>query len=226
MTTQIVAMGGYEIDGPSGPPSELEAYLFAVAGVATPRVCFLPTASGHVEFFVDRFTEIAAALPCDPCHLDLYERTVDDLDAFLADVDVVYVGGGNTVNLLAIWRAHGLDAALARRAQRHDFVVGGASAGAMCWFEGGLTDSYGTTHQPLHGALGWLPGTFCPHYGAHERRREYRRRVATGDLVPGYGVDDGAALHFVDGELIQVVRATPTVNAYRVDEHGQTALEL
>jgi dipeptidase E len=226
VTTQIVAMGGYEIDGPFGPPSKLEEYIFAAAGKTTPRVCFLPTASSHVDFFLERWNEITDALPCDPCHIELFERTVDDLDAFLADVDVVYVAGGNTANLLAIWRAHGLDAAFARRAGAGDFVVGGASAGAMCWFEGGLTDSYGTTHQPLHGALGWLPGTFCPHFGAHERRRSYRTMVADGDLAPGYGVDDGAALHFVDGELTNIVRAKADANAYRVDERGQHALEL
>jgi peptidase E len=219
-TLQIIAMGGYEIDGPFGPPSELERYLFDAAGVARPRVCLVPTATGDSSLMHHRFAEIAGVLPSEPSVLELFDRTVEDLDAFLDAIDVVYVGGGNTANLLAVWRVHGLDAALARRAESRDLVVGGASAGGMCWFEGGLTDSFGRETRPLHDGLGWLTGTFCPHFHADPRRGRYQKLVGRGDLTPGWGIDDGAAIHVVDGRLDRAIRASDGARAYRVDDSG------
>src|SRR5438128_94272 len=120
-------MGGYEIPGPSGPPSALERYLFAAAGVPVPRVCLLATASGDSPAMTARFYEICAVLPCEPCHLALFQdRDVADIDAFLDHVDVVYVTGGNTASMLGVWRVHDVDGALARRAAGRDLVVGGA----------------------------------------------------------------------------------------------------
>src|ERR1700680_4169946 len=136
MALQVVAMGGYEIPGPSGPPSELERFLFAAAGVSEPRVCCLAPASGDAADFVARFYEVCDALSCVPSHLALFhDRDVEDLDAFFDVCDVLYVLGGNTASMLGVWRAHGLDRVIAERAARREFVVGGASAGGMCWFD-------------------------------------------------------------------------------------------
>jgi dipeptidase E len=216
----IIAMGGYEIEGPFGPPSELERYLFAAAGVARPRVCLVPTATGDSPLMRERFAEIAEDLDVEPTVLELFDRTIEDLDAFLDGIDVVYVSGGNTANLLAVWRVQGFDGALARRAAGRDLVVGGASAGGMCWFEGGLTDSFGRETRALHDGLGWLSGTFCPHFHADPRRGRYQKMVARGDLPPGWGIDDGAAIHVIDGELHRAIRAADDACAYRVDASG------
>src|SRR5689334_17271925 len=225
MVTQVIGMGGYEIEGPEGPPSALERYLFAAAGLDRPRVCFLATASGDAPEVLARFYEIAAELPCEPRHLALFhDREVADIDAFLAECDVVYVGGGNTASMLAVWRAHGVDRALARRAHARDLVVGGASAGAMCWFDAGMTMSFGPL-GPLPDGLGWLPGSYCPHAQQPGRRDAYAACVRDGALPAGWAVDDGAALHFAGGRLLHAVRAAPGATVTAVDGDGTRAVD-
>ena len=213
-------MGGYEIPGPSGPPSALERYLFEAAGVPKPRVCFLATASGDAPDFIARFYEVCEALPCVPSHLALFhDRDVEDLDAFFDVCDVVYVGGGNTASMLAVWRAHGLDRVFAQRAAAREFVVGGASAGGMCWFDAGYTMSFGPL-RPLHDGLSWLPGSFCPHAQQLGRIDAYAESIRAGALAPGWALDDGAALHFVNGSLARVISAADEAHAYTVDIDG------
>ena len=220
MALQVIAMGGYEIEGPSGPPSALERYLFAAAGQPMPRVCCLATASGDDKEFVARFYEVCDALPCVPSHLALFhDRDVEDLDAFFDVCDVVYVLGGNTASMLAVWRAHGLDRVLAERAARREFVVGGASAGGMCWFDAGYTMSFGPL-TPLHDGLGWFAGSFCPHAQQPGRLDSYTAAVADGSLPAGWALDDGAALHFVDGRLERVITAAGTARVHAVDRTG------
>jgi len=225
MVLQVVAMGGYEISGPSGPPSKLERYLFEAAGLPRPRVCFLATATGDSPMMLARFYEICETLPSEPSHLALFQdRDVEDLDAFLDSFDIVYVAGGNTASMLAVWRAHGLDRALALRAASRDFVVGGASAGGMCWFDAGFTMSFGPL-TPLHDGLGWFPGSFNPHAQQEGRLDGYRASIAAGALPGGWAVDDGAALHYVDGRLARVLRASDLARVHAVDESGAEAVE-
>lgn len=216
-------MGGYEIAGPTGPPSELERFLFAAAGVATPRVACLATASGDDREFIARFYEVCNALPCIPTHLALFhDRDVEDLDAFFDVCDVVYVLGGNTASMLGVWRAHRLDRVLAERAARREFVVGGASAGAMCWFDAGYTMSFGPL-MPLHDGLGWIPGSLCPHAQQPGRLASYTEAVRNGSLPAGWALDDGAALHFVDGQLDRVIGASGTARVHAIDRTGAHA---
>jgi peptidase E len=220
VTLQVIAMGGYEIADPSGPPSALERYLFERAGVPEPRVCFLGTASGDHPEMIARFYAVAEMLPCRPSHLALFhDRDVDDIDAFLDLCDIVYVAGGNTASMLAVWRAHGIDRALALRAAARDFVVGGASAGGMCWFDAGFTMSFGPL-TPLHDGLGWFPGSFNPHAQQPERLDAYVAAVADGSVPAGWAVDDGAALHYIDGRLARVVRASAGARVHAVSESG------
>jgi dipeptidase E len=221
MSLQVIAMGGYEIPGPSGPPSELERYLYEAAGVATPRVCCLATASGDHPEFIARFYEVSDALPCRARHLSLFhDRDVEDLDAYLDDCDVCYVLGGNTASMLGVWRAHRLDRALAERAARRDFVVGGASAGAMCWFDAGFTMSFGPL-TPLNDGLGWFAGSYCPHAQQPGRLDAYAASIRDGSLAPGWAVDDGAALHYVDGVLTRVVAASAAARVHSVTVDGR-----
>jgi peptidase E len=220
VTVQVIAMGGYEIAGPSGPPSELERYLFAAAGLPKPRVCFLATAQGDAPETLARFYEVCTMLPCIPTHLALFhDRDVEDLDAFFDVCDIVYVAGGNTASMLAVWRAHGIDRALAERAAAREFVVGGASAGGMCWFDAGFTMSFGPL-TPLHDGLSWFPGSFCPHAQQPGRLDAYAASVRDGVLAPGWALDDGAALHFVNGSLSRVLAASDDARVYTVDIDG------
>ena len=210
---QIIAMGGggfsMEPDNPL-----LDDHVLAATGAAQPRVCFLPTASGDAEGYVHRFFQ-AFADRCEPSWLGLFSREVDDVEAFLCAHHAIYVGGGNTANMLAVWRVHGVDRAL-RAAYQRGVVLAGVSAGAVCWFEAAVSDSFGPL-SPLRDGLGLLPGTCAPHYdGDPERRPAFARMIAAG-LPQGYGVDDSAALHFVDDELHEVVASRAGPRAYRVE---------
>jgi len=139
--------------------------------------------------------------------------------------DLIYVGGGNTANLLAIWRVHGLDKAL-REAWHAGVVLCGVSAGAICWFEEGVTDSFGQTLQALKRGLGFLPGSFCPHYdGETQRRPTFHRLVASGRLAPGFAADDGVAILFEGSKIADVVRSRRNVAAYRVFRNGNRSVE-
>lgn len=165
----------------------------------------------YVRNFYDAFAGRAEA-----SWLRLFERDGRDLRTFILGQDVVYVGGGNTANMLAIWRLHGVDAIL-REAWEAGIILAGLSAGSLCWFEAGSTDSFGPGLAPLHDGLGFLPGSHCPHYdGEALRRPSYQRLVADG-LAAGYAADDGAALHFVGTELAEVVTSRPAACAYRVE---------
>ncbi|MET7302876.1 peptidase E [Embleya sp. NPDC005575] len=217
MTTHLVAMGGGGFSMNDGP-SALDRYVLGLAARAHPRVCFVPTASGDSAGYVDRFLRSFGELDCTASELSLFQRTGVDLADALADQDVIYVGGGSTANLLALWRLHGLDAALAARAAAGDLVVCGLSAGALCWFDGGITDSFGPHLRPLADGLGWAAGSVCPHYdGEPGRRPAYHAALAAGILAPGYALDDGAAIHLVDGEVDGFVAERAEAHAYRVE---------
>ena len=188
----------------------------AARGRERPRVCFLATASGDAPGYVADFYA-AFARRAEATHLALFVRTVDDIEGLLLDQDVVYVGGGNTENMLAIWRVHGVDRAL-RRAWGAGIVMTGLSAGSLCWFETGTTDSFGKGLAALSGGLGFVPGSHAPHYdGEAIRRPHYQRLVADGSLPAGYAADDGAALVFHGTDLAEVVASRPGARGYRVE---------
>jgi dipeptidase E len=193
----------------------LDRYFLAATGKATPRVCFVGTASGDAESARYKFYEAMSTLDCRATHLSLVQPPTADLMSFIAEQDAIYVGGGNTRTLLALWREWGLDVAL-RAAYERGAVLGGISAGMICWFEFGITDSVPGALSPLR-CLGWLPGTACPHYdGEAERRPSFHRLLAERRIPPGYAADDGVALHFVDEALAHVVSSRPLAAGYRV----------
>jgi peptidase E len=150
-----------------------------------------------------------------------------DLRGFLLGQDFVYVGGGNTANLLALWRLHGLDAIL-REALASGVVLAGLSAGMNCWFEASVTDSFGGDRlHPLQDGLGLLGGSACPHYDGEELRRPtYLDLVGTGRLPGGYAADDGCGLVFRDGALVEAVSSRPGARAFRVGRSGEGAREI
>lgn len=196
----------------------LDRYVLQHARKSNPTVCFVPTASGDADSYIIRFYSAFTTLPCRPRHLSLF-RQPKDLSAFVEECDILYVGGGNTRNMLAIWRASGLDLLL-RQAWERATVLCGLSAGAICWFEQGLTDSAGAL-DPL-ACLGFLAGSCCPHYdGEPGRRPAYRAQVQAGALFAGYAIDDGAALHFIGDRMAHAVASRPEARAFQVRrEHG------
>ena len=215
----IVAMGG---GGFQFPPDNgrLDAFLLALArdrsGRDRPRICYIPTACADSTATL---TDFYAAFSgrAEASHLALFNRTVHDVNEFLLAQDVVLIAGGNTANMLALWRLHGVDRALLA-AWGAGVVMSGVSAGGICWFEGFTTDSFGPELRAVRDGFGVLRGSFIPHYhGEAQRRPLFHRFVADGTLPGGYGVDDGAALVFHGMELDEAVASLPNASAYRVD---------
>jgi len=202
----------------------LDTYFLRATGKPNPRVCFVGTASGDAESARYKFYEAMSALDCRATHLSLVQPPTADLASFVLEQDAIYVGGGNTRSLLALWREWGLDVAL-RAAYVQGTVLGGISAGMICWFEYGITDSVPGTLSPLRG-LGWLRGTACPHYdGETERRPAFHRLLADGQVPEGYAADDGAALHYVDEALAHCVASRPNARVYRVARDAGSVTE-
>jgi peptidase E len=216
VTGHIVAIGGGAFWEPPGDP-RLDAFILGLTGRARPRVCFIPTASGDAPDTLASFYRAMARHDCRPTDLTLFPRTVEDIPALLAEQDVIWVWGGSTVNLLALWRLHGLDRPL-REAYERGAVLCGVSAGMNCWFESCTTDSFGLTLAPLPDGLGFLRGSACPHYDGEEQRRPlYRRLVDAGELAPGWAADNDVALHFSGGDFVEAVAWREGAAAYRVE---------
>lgn len=206
------------------PP--LDRFVLGLTDAARPRICFVPTASGDADMAVARFFEAFPARSFEPSVLRLFHREVEDVEAFLGEQHVVYVGGGNTLNMLAVWRLHGVDAAL-RAAWETGVVMAGISAGANCWFEASTTDSYLLGRaDPLLDGLGFAPGSFTPHFSSEPARRPaLLGLVGSGALPDGFACDDFAAVHVVDGEVREAVASMDGARAYRVRREGSAAVE-
>ena len=223
-TTHIVAMGG---GGFSMDDGVLDRYVLSFVDASRPKVCFLPTATAAgAPWYVMRFLQAFPASSFEPTYLDLFERNVADVGSFLGEQDVIYVGGGNTANMLAIWRVHGVDAAL-RAAWEAGVVCCGVSAGANCWFDASTTDSFLLGRaDPLRDGLGLVTGSFCPHYdGEPSRRPSYLAQVAGGTLPEGYACEDFAAIHLFDGTLDEAVASRDGARAFGVTRGNDGAIE-
>jgi peptidase E len=213
----ILAMGGGGFSMEPDNPLLDDFLLSLVPSVESPRVCFLPTASGDADGYIQRFEEAFSAPRARTSVLSLFRREHADLRSFVLAQDIVYVGGGSTANLLNLWRLHGLDKILIE-ALDAGVILAGLSAGMNCWFQASVTDSFGVdVLQPLDDGLGVLTGSACPHYDGEENRRPaYLELVATQRIPEGYAADDGCALLFRDGVLAEVVSSRPGARAFHV----------
>lgn len=216
--SQIVALGGGGFSMERENPL-LDDYVLSLARRERPRVCFLPTASGDADHYVVRFYRRFSA-SCEASHVSLFRRdqgtggVEEDLARHLLAQDVVYVGGGNVVSMLGTWRAHGLDAVLAR-AWRQGIVLCGPSAGSLCWFREALSAFHGASRRVR--GLGLLPYSNCVHYDAEPARRaEYRRFVGEG-MRAGFAAEDGVGLHFRGTRLERAVSSRRGASAFRVE---------
>lgn len=213
----IFAMGGGGFTMEPGNPL-LDDYVLSLSKAPEPRVLFLPTASGDTTAQINAFQARFADRWCVHEHLSLF-RLHDlkrPLEEIVLEQDIIYAGGGSMRNLLAIWRAHGLDSLLVR-AWRSGTVLAGLSAGAMCWFQGGVTRSSGPP-EPLAG-LGLLDGSLTVHAdGEPERLPVWLASVRDGTLPGGWALDDGVGLLFEGLEMARVVSSRPGAGAQRVDQ--------
>ena len=218
---QIVGLGGHG-DSPE-QTARLYRYILGLTGKERPRILHVPTAVGDSAEGIVGFYERCAGLgelahlrffPWPPAHL---------LDLALAQ-DAISVSGGNTANMLAVWRVHGFDRIL-RAAWESGVLLFGASAGMICWFEAGVTDSFGPELVGMEDGLGFLHGSACPHYDGEARRRPRYRELVDCGFPEGLAADDGVALHYVGTELHEVVTCRPGAAAYRVSRDGEDRLE-
>ena len=215
---QIIAMGGGVLAPDSGY-FELERYVVEASGVQRPRIAYVGTASGDDPSHHTRFYEAYGHFDVHLATLTFFRRTPADLHAFVRDFDILHIGGGNTRSMLAVWREWKFDEVL-REAYRRGVVLCGSSAGSICWFEAGITDSVAGDLLPLE-CLGFLGGSNCPHYdGEKDRRPAYQRLVREGRIAAGIGCDDGVALHFVDEKLERIVSSRENARAYRVEREA------
>jgi peptidase E len=211
---QIIALGGggfsMEPDNPL-----LDQYVLRQTGKPRPKICFFPHATDDATRYAFRFFDAFSRLECAPSTLSLYQTPpMRDMAGFLLEQDAIYVGGGNTKSMLALWREWGLDVIL-RQCYEAGVVLAGISAGANCWFQEFVTDSATPELNVMKNGLGFLPGSFCPHYdGEPQRRPTYRRKIAEGAIKAGIACEDNAAAHYVDGALVRVVSSKVQSKGY------------
>jgi dipeptidase E len=220
MERHIVGLGG------GGDTNEqmklLYEYVLALTGKERPRLLYVPTAIGDSDQGIVGFYERFAGCG-ELSHLKTFPWPPEDLRELVLSQDAIAVSGGNTANMLAIWKVHGIDQLL-REAWEQGVLLWGASAGMICWFEHGVTDSFG----PQLGAmdcLGFLPGSACPHYDGEEQRRPRYRELIDGGLAEGIAADDGVAIRYVGTEISEIVTCRPGAAAYRVHRGGEEKLE-
>lgn len=223
----VLLGGGFRPSGTGGwAVGPLLRYVLDLTGSQQPRVCVLNTATGDDPAYYTRAYAALGAVGARVSHLALFPMPSSlDPESLLLGSDVVFVGGGSVANLAAVWAVHGIGPML-RKAWEAGVILTGSSAGAICWFDAGTTDSFGYELQPFTNGLGLLPGSYCPHYDSEERRRPtFHRLVANGTLPAGWALDDGAGLRFDGTEMTDVFRDRDGVSAYRVERQGESAVE-
>jgi peptidase E len=213
MAGHIVASGGGGFLA-----SRVSALLLDLSAAARPHVVFLPTATGDSGEAIVLFEEGWRDRPCTT-DVALTFGIPDRPAERVAAADAIVVAGGNTANMLAVWRLHGVDRAL-REAWERGAALGGSSAGANCWFEACVTDSFSVELDGLDDGLGFLAGSYCPHFDGEERRRPVYTRLVAEGFPAGIACDDGAAAVYRGTELVEIVSDRPGARGYRVSADG------
>jgi len=209
----IIAIGG---GGFGRHPNQfvIEQYIVEQSLEEKPNVCFIPTASAEDTAYIVNFYTAFTKLNCTPMHINLFQRT-PRLDSIINKQDIIYVGGGNTKSMLAVWREWKLDKLLIK-AYNTGTVLCGVSAGAICWFEKGVTDSW-ASNLNIMDCIGLLEGCCCPHYDGEANRKPAVEKLLMNSKVDScYALDDGSALHYKNGELHNAVSFYKNANAYYV----------
>ncbi|MGY9059143.1 MAG: Type 1 glutamine amidotransferase-like domain-containing protein [Candidatus Puniceispirillales bacterium] len=211
---QVIAIGGGGF-GRTQASNLIEQYILDQASAkSSPNICFIPTATGDLDPYVVNFYSVFSKLDCEPSHISFFKRTID-LEEHIAKQDIIFVGGGNTKSMLAVWRDWNLDKIL-KIAYDKGTVMSGVSAGAICWFDQGLTDSWADELQIMP-CMNFVAGNCVPHYDEEPERRPATKKLLEENIIDSmYGIEGGAALHFIDEVPKYTVRFAKNKNAYNV----------
>ena len=213
MNKHIIAIGGGGF-GRNISSCLIEKYILSISNKDCPKICFLPTATGDDDSYIVRFYSVFTRFNCIPSHIDFFRRTIDIYEHIMSQ-DVVFVGGGNTKSMLAVWRDWGMDNIL-KNAYDKGVIMSGVSAGAICWFTSGITDSWDNQLQLLP-CLGFIKGICCPHYDEEPSRIPYVKKLITEKkLTNCISIEGGSALHCIDGIPIKNVSFKNSKNSYNV----------
>lgn len=221
MTKQVIAIGSGGLDGKN---SSIELYILAQCKKRNPRICFLGTASGDNEGYIKYFHAFFDRFPCKPDHLSLFNPEVEDVEGFLMNQDVIFVGGGHSRNAIVIWKSWGIDKIL-RNAYDAGTILSGGSAGSVCWFDECITDSI-PGRLSVMPALGILPYSNSPHFSSESRQKAYHKHIAAGEIKNGYAIDDRAALHFVDGQVHRSISINEESKSYSMTKTDDECLQF
>ena len=221
--SQIIAIGGGGF-GRNPKHNKIEQYILNQTPKKKPNILFIPTASAEEKSYIVNFYACFSKLSCVPSHLTFFQRT-PRLDSLIKKADIIYVGGGNTKSMLAVWRDWKLDRLLFK-AYKNGTILCGVSAGAICWFEQGITDSWASNLNTLD-CLGFINGMACPHYKEESDRRPHVHKfLLSGKIVSGYAIDGGAAAHFIDGKYFKGLQFYPDSHVFKVSEKSGTVEEI
>ena len=199
----IIAIGGGGF-GRNPNHRKIEKYILELTGKENPNVVFFPTASAENQAYIIQFYKCFTKMSCEPSHVTFFQRT-PRLDSIINKADVIYVGGGNTKSMLAVWQEWKLDKLLLK-AYKNGKILCGVSAGAICWFEQGITDSWASNLNVMD-CLGFLPEMACPHYQEEkDRRPDVHKMLKQGKCGPGWAIDGGAAIHFKNGKYYKSIQ--------------------
>ncbi len=192
---QIIAIGGGGF-GREIKDLKIEKYIVDQSKAKTPKICFIPTATGDDQAYIDTFYKAFNSLGCKTSHINFFKRTIN-LKEHILDQDIIYVGGGNTKSMLAVWKEWGLDKILFE-AYKNKIIMSGVSAGAICWFKKGITDSWKDNQATLD-CLNFVDGVCCPHYDEEPERIPYVKEIlANKEIRSCYAIEGYAALHLID----------------------------
>ena len=199
----IIAIGGGGV-GRKPNHRKIEKNILELTGKENPNVVFFPTASAENQAYIIQFYKCFTKMSCEPSHVTFFQRT-PRLDSIINKADVIYVGGGNTKSMLAVWQEWKLDKLLLK-AYNNGKILCGVSAGAICWFEQGITDSWASNLNVMD-CLGFLPEMACPHYQEEkDRRPDVHKMLKQGKCGPGWAIDGGAAIHFKNGKYYKSIQ--------------------
>jgi len=210
---QIISIGGGGF-GRNANHRVIEKYILDQSNAEIPNILFIPTASAEDKSYIVNYYTCFNALNCDPTHLNLFERT-PRLESVINKADIIYVGGGNTKSMLAVWKEWKLDKLLLK-AYNKGTIMAGVSAGAICWFEQGITDSWASNLNVLD-CLGFVKGMCCPHYDSEEDRRPgVHQFLKDGKSKAGYALEDGSAIHLKNEKFYKGLSFFPNADAFYV----------
>ena len=214
---QIIAIGGGGF-GREIKDLKIEKYIRNQSQKKEPKICFIPTATGDDKGYIDNFYKAFNSLDCKTSHIDFFKRTID-LEKHIMDQDIIFVGGGNTKSMLAVWREWGLDKILLK-AYSKGIIMSGVSAGAICWFEKGITDSW-KDHQAILPCLNFVDGVCCPHYDEEPERIPFVKEILNDDLISEcIAIEGFSALHLIDNKPQYSVSFGDNKNCYIVNKEN------